>query len=142
MRDPVQMICSLTGCTQQEAERAFTETEDIVEAVDLLLEKKPSMADKYLSEKKRSREVTPEEEIVSKFRGTLKHFDDLTTTSMYRPLREGQVEKQALLEEMAPQSNCFQECQLPSHQLEAEKQETVCPLQSECSCDSQLNGQT
>jgi hypothetical protein len=142
MADPIQMICSLSGCTQEEAERAFTETEDVIEAVDRLLAKKPSAADKYLSGKKRPREVTPEEQVVSKFRNTLKHFDDLVSTSLYRPAHEGQDETRDPHEETAQQTNCFQQCQLPSLQEGAQTQETACPLQSECSSDLQLNVQT
>lgn len=142
MADPIQTICSLTGCMQEEAERAFAETEDVIEAVDRLLEKKPSKADKYIIGKKRPREVTPEEQVVGKFRNTLKHFDDLVSTSLYQPSREGQGEMPTHHEGKALQSSCFQECQLPSLQSEVERQGTACQLQSECSCDSQLNGQT
>ena len=60
MADPIETVCLLTGCTEAEAEKALAETEDLVEAVDRLLEKKPSPAEKFLSEKKRPRKVTPE----------------------------------------------------------------------------------
>ena len=142
MADPIQMICSLSGCTQEEAERAFTETEDVIEAVDRLLAKKPSAADKYLSGKKRPREVTPEEQVVSKFRNTLKHFDDLVSTSLYRPAHEGQGETRDPHEETAQQNSYFQECQLPSLRSEVETRETAYPSQFECSSCSPSSGQT
>lgn len=135
MSDPVQTVCLLTGCTECEAERALAETEDIVEAVDLLLEKKPSAADKYISGKKRSREVTPEEEIFQPIRTFMKKFDELRPISLYQPSREVPNEMQAHREETALRSSCSQECRLPSQELEAQKQETAYQLQSECSCD-------
>lgn len=142
MADPIQMICTLTGCTQDEAEKTLNETEDVVEAVDRLLATKPSMADKYLSEKKRPREVTPEEQIVSKFRSTLQQFDKLVSTSLCQPSHEEQGGRQVLREETVLQNSYSQECQLPSLQSEVETRETVCPSQFECSCGSQLNDQT
>ena len=142
MTDPVQMVCTLTGCTQEEAEKVLNDTEDVVEAVDRLLVKKPSNADKYLSEKKRSRELTPEEQIVSKFRPTLQQFDKLVSTSLYQPVREELNETQVLHEETAQQNSYSQECQLPSLQSEVETQGTACPSLSGCSCGSPSSGQT
>jgi hypothetical protein len=142
MSDPVQTVCSLTGCTEDEAKRALDLTEDVIEALDLLLEKKPSPTDKYFSGKKRPREVTHEEEIIRPIRSMLKELDEKTTTSLYRPVRGELNETQARHEEKVPQSSCFQECQLPSLESVVEKQGTACPSQSGCSSGSPSNGQT
>jgi hypothetical protein len=126
MNDPIQTIRSLTGCTEEQANKAFDETEDIIEAVDRLLEKKPSPADKFLSGKKRPREVTPEETVIGPIRTMLKTLDEKTSTMLYRPVRGEQAETQDPLVEKVLQSSYFQECQLPSLQSKVEKQETVC----------------
>jgi hypothetical protein len=142
MSDPIQTVCSLTGCTEEEAKQALNQTEDIVDAVDHLLEKKPSPAEKFLTGKKRPREVTPEEEIIRPIRTMMKEFDEKTSTLLYRPLREEPAEKRDPLVEKVLQSSYFQECQLPSLESEAEKQETACQSQFGCSSCSQSNGQT
>lgn len=141
MADPIQTICSLTGCSEEEAKRAFDETEDVVEAVDRLLEKKPSAAEKFLN-KKRTREVTPEEEIIGPVRKIMKLMDEKISTSLYRPLREELAEMRDRHEETVQQNNYSQECLLPSLELKAETQGIACPSQSEYSSGLQSNGQT
>ena len=140
MSDPIQIICTLTGCTQTEAEQAYDRTQDTVEAIDLLLAVPKSTATSNL--KKRPREVTPEEHIIAPIRKMLKEMDDKRSTSMYQREYEGSVEMLDLPEETVPQSNCAPECQPFSHQSGAQRQETVCLSQSECSCDLQSNDQT
>jgi hypothetical protein len=142
MTDPLETICNLTGCTIEQAERAYFETRDIVDAVDLLLERKPSAIDKYIQSKKKQIEVTEEEKIIKPIREMLKQLDEKIATSLGQRGYEGSVETLARPSEMVLQNNCSQECQLPSLQSEAGTQGTVCQSQSECSCDSQLNGQT
>lgn len=142
MSDPIQTVCLLTGCTEEEADRALMETEDIVDAVDRLLEKKPSPADKYINSKKRAREVTPEEEIVQPIRAMMKKFDEVRPISLYQREPEVLDEMQDLPEETVQQNNYSQECQLPSLESKAQKQETAYQLPSEYSCDSQSNDQT
>ena len=142
MADPIQTICSLTGCSQHEAERVLAETEDVIEAVDRLLAKNPSPADKYVYGKKRPREVSPEEMVIGKYRSTLKHFDELVSTSMCQPARGELDATQVHHEEKAPQSNCSQQYPPASRKSEVEIPEIAYPLPSECSCDSQLRDQT
>ena len=125
MSDPIQTICSLTGCTEDEAKRVFDETEDVIEAVDRLLEKKPSVAEKIINERKRVRQVTPEEELIGPIRKMLKTIDEKRPISLYQPEHVEQVEKQDHHEEMVQQNNCSQECQLPSLESEAQKQGTA-----------------
>lgn len=142
MTDPLETICNLTGCTLEQASQAYSETQDLVEAVDRLLEVKPSVANKYIQSKKIKKEITEEEKIIAPIRSILKDFDEKMSTSLSRHGHEGSVEMLARHEETVLQNNCSQKCQLPSLELEVEKQETVYQLQSEYSCDSQLNGQT
>lgn len=142
MADQIQIICTLTGCTEEEAKQAYDRTEDIIEAVDSLLSKIETKADKYIQAKKRKREVTPEEEIIGPYRKILKEFDERMSTSLNQHGHEGSVEMLDLPEETVPQSNYVQVCPPSSPQLEVQKQEIVYQLPSECSCGLQLNGQT
>lgn len=137
MSDPILVICSLTGCSEEEANQAYDQTQDTVEAVDLLLSKT-----KTTPLPKRLREVTPEEHIMGPIRKIMKRLDEDRATSSGQHGYEGSVEKLPHPEEMVQQSNCDQVCQLPSQELMVQKQETACQLQSECSYGLQLNAQT
>ena len=142
MTDPLETICNLTGCSIEDAERVYNETKDLVEAVDQLMEKRQSAADKYIQSKKVKKEVTEEEKIIGPVRTVLKKIDEEISTSLSR--REPEVSSETLVRhaEMVLQNNCSQECQLPSLESMVGIQETVYPSQSGCSCDSQLNAQT
>jgi hypothetical protein len=124
MSDPIETICNLAGCSREDAERTYSEVGDIVEAVDKLLVKVLSPADKYLN-KKRQREVTPEEEVIAPIRKVMKRFDDKISTALGQHGYEGSVATLAPHEETAQQNNCYQQCQLPSLEEEAQKQGTA-----------------
>ena len=53
MTDPLETICNLTGCTLEDATQVYNETKDVIEAVDRLLAKPQSAADKYIQSKKK-----------------------------------------------------------------------------------------
>jgi ElaB/YqjD/DUF883 family membrane-anchored ribosome-binding protein len=120
MADPIETICNLAGCSREDAERVYSEVNDIVEAVDKLLVKVSSPADKYI--KKRKREVTPEEEVIAPIRKVMKQFDDRMSTALGQRGHEGSVEMLAPREETAQQNNCSQQCQLPSLEEAAQRQ--------------------
>lgn len=141
MSDAIQIICSLTGCTEEEAKKAYDETEDVIEAVDLLLETPELPSNKIINSKKRKREVTPEEEIIGPYRKILKEIDErMSSTSIQRGCEESSLTI-VPREEKVQQSNCSQQCLLLSLEEEVQKPETVCQLPFEYSCDSQLNDQ-
>jgi hypothetical protein len=142
MTDPVEMICNLAGCSREDAKIVYSETNDVVEAVDRLLIRTTSAADKYIQGKKRTYEVTEEEKIIRPYREVLKDMDEKMSTSLNRRGHEGSVEKLVHHEEMALQNSCSQECLLPSLQSEVQKQGTVCQSLSECSSGSPSSGQT
>ena len=142
MADPLETIQTLTGCSEEDAKRVYEETKDLVEAVDRLLEKRQSAADKYIQSKKRKREVTEEEKVIAPYRAVLKEFDNRMSTSLSQHGHEGSVEKLHHPEEMVLQNNCSQQCQIPSLEEEVQIPEIVCPLPSECSYDLPSNDQT
>lgn len=137
MSDQIQTICSLTGCSEKEANEALDRTQDVIEAVDLLLAKA-----KTTVIQKRPRQVTPEEQVIGPIRKIMKRLDEDRATSSGQHGYEGSVEKLPHHEEMAQQNNCVQECQLDVQQSMVQTQEIACQSQSECSFCSQLNGRT
>jgi hypothetical protein len=139
MSDPIETIMNLSGCTKEQAEKAYDELKDIVEAVDSLMEKPCHPEDKYITVVKH--DVTPEEKIIAPYRKILKELDEKMSTSLNQRGHEGSVEKLHHHEEMVLQNNYSQECQLPALELEVQTQETVCPLPSECSYDLPLSAQ-
>ena len=138
----METICNLTGCSQEDAQKMYEATGDIVEAVDRLMVSTQSAAEKYIQSKKRPKQVTEEEKIIAPYRQYLKELDEKRSTSLSQHGHEGSVEMLDRRAEMVLQNNCSQECQLPSLQSEAGTQETACPSLSECSCGSQSNVQT
>lgn len=141
MSDPIDTICDLANCSREDAERVYSETKNVVEAVDRLLVKPVYAADKY-TKLKRQQTFTEEQKILAETREILKRFDEERSTFQGQRVDEGSSVIQLHPEEMALQNNCSQQCQLPSLGEGAQTQETVCLSQSECSCDLQLNDQT
>ena len=133
----MEMVMSLVGCTQEEAEKALSEhSNDVIEAVDSLL----SGGDKKTAPKKK--ELNETQQFFKKLRESTDALNasieaGLKPTSGGQPVSSGSDEMKDLHEETAQQSSCFQKCQLPSLELKAETQETACPTLSECSFYSQ-----
>ena len=137
----IQTIVDLAGCSVEDAERVYGEVGNVVEAIDILMPKGKSPADKYIEKLKPTPQVTEEQKWCRSVREVLKTMDDSRSTAASQPEPVEHSENCTPLEETARQNSCFQECQLPSLQSEAQKQETVCPSPSECSSDLQSNVQ-
>jgi hypothetical protein len=142
MNKNIQTIIELTGCSEDDAMRVYAETNDIEDAVDKLLPPAKNQARKYYDAIKPVRTYTQEERDIKKLRDALKNMDDERLTSLNPRGFVVPSAPNTHREEMALQSNCDQECQLPVLQLEAQIPEIVCLLPSEYSSDSQLNAQT
>ena len=113
--------------------RVYAETNNVEDAVDKLLPHATNPARKYYDASRPVRVYTDEEQKIRKLRDILKKMDDKHLT-LLNP--RGFVVPSApnnLREEMALQSNCDQECQLPVLQSEAQIPGTACQLPSECS---------
>jgi hypothetical protein len=136
MIDPILMICSLTGCSEEEAKAAFEETEDVIDAVDRLLEKPVLKSEKFIP--KVEKKALSEEQIeIQKVRELMEQMDAKHTISLGQPDCVESSVQQDLPEEMVLQNNCSQQCQLPSLEEEVQIQETAYPLLSEYFCGSQ-----
>jgi hypothetical protein len=132
MNDPIVMICNSIGCSVEEAERAYSQTNDVTEAIDLLFVKPACSSDKYLVRKPKI--LSDEQQEFLKLREAMEKIDNELTSSN-RSACDDQGEKQVPLLEMAQQSNCSLICQPPSQEVTVEILETACPSQSESTCD-------
>ncbi len=145
MSRAVETIMELTGCSEDDAQRVYAETNDVEDAVDKILPPAKNAARRFYDAIKPVRVYTEEEKQIRILRDSLKAMDaEHAKRSILsnQPDCVAQVEQNTPREETVPQSNCYQECQLPSLQSEAQKLETVCPSPSECSSGLPSNGQT
>lgn len=131
------MIVEMAGCSAEDAERVYNEVQSVSDAVDILMPKPLSKSNKYIEKLKPKPEVTEEQKWCKAVREVMKTMDEKRSTSANRPELAERSEHCSPLEETAQQNSCFQECQLPSLQSEAQIQETACQSQSECSSDLQ-----
>jgi hypothetical protein len=120
---------SLTGCTQDEAQFAYNETEDIVDAVESVLNKiapLPKSVTLSNPRKRRREDMTPDEEHVQNLRPTMELMNNEIESKITSTQRaaSSRAETQNLREETALRNNCSQEYQLPSVESEAQTQET------------------
>jgi len=138
----IRMIVEMAGCSEEDAKRVYDQVGDVSEAVDILMPKPKSAADKYIEKLKPKPIVSEEQKWCRQVREVLREMDDKKSTAANQPELAERSENCILPEETAQQNSCFQECQLPSLQSEAQIQETACQSQSECSSDSPSNGRT
>ena len=139
MNRSIQIIIELTGCTEDDAMRVYADTNNVLDAVDVLLPKKKTIAEKYICEKRPVKVLTTEQLEARERRQNMEMLDkqhEESTSSGQRDCGE-QVVSYIPREEKAQQNNCDQECLLPVLQSEAQKPETVCPSLSEYSFYSQ-----
>lgn len=141
MSDPIEMICTLSGCPREDAERVYAETGNVVDSVDKLMVVVTPAYQKYIpvADKK---PLTEEQIKVGKIREFMKNTVDSRSTCGGPPEQMAQDEMHIPHEETVLQNNCSQKCQLPSLQEEVQTQGTVCQSQYECSSDSQCCDQT
>lgn len=145
MSDLIQTICILTDCSIEDAILAYAETNNVTDAVDKLLAKVVNKSDKYVNKPKVHQELTEEQIEIAKIRKLMKENDDRMYS--FKPISTDQLEPLESnvmpfhREETVLQNNYSQECQIPSQLSMVETPETACPLQSESTCDLQLNDQ-
>ena len=126
MEKDLMLIMSITGCLQDEAKKAYLDKNgDVLLAIDFILfGNRPPPAPK----KRKREDINEHEEYLNSMRSKMEAMDSeiekrQSTTS--NPLEcEEPGEKPDLHEEMAQQNNCVQECQIPSTEGVAQRQET------------------
>ena len=105
------LICSLTGCSEEEATKAYEQTHDTVEAIDLIMVK-PVVIQATLPRKRKREDITSEEEEVEKMRETLEVFDneiDKKLATGARLAASGSDATPSHHEETVQQNNCLPE---------------------------------
>lgn len=130
------MICNITDCSREDAERVYKKTGNVVDAIDELM---PKVQPKFTMPAKKVKELTDEQKEIQRIRSEMKKFDNFIVN---RPGHEELAVQQAHREGTAQRNNCFQQCQLLSPEEEVQIRETVCQSLCEYSCDLPLSGQT
>jgi preprotein translocase subunit Sec63 len=64
MSDPIEMICTLSGCPREDAERVYAETGNVVDSVDKLMVCVIPVYQKYIPIRPK-KELTEEQIIVN-----------------------------------------------------------------------------
>ena len=132
MSGEIEMISELSGCSKEDALKAWEEFGDVVEAVDNLLPGKVS---------KKVKELSEEQQFFKEMRETMKVMDDKRQINLVSHEPCEQDETQDHHEETVLQNNYFQECQIPSQELKVEIPEIAYQLPSGYFYDSQLSDQ-
>ena len=134
MEANIQRLMSIGDCSYEEAEKLLNEANgDPVEALSL-----------KMGVRIKRRRLNETQEFFSTIRNDMKKLEEgirsgYSTTNQSESLE--QVDLQNPHEEMVQQNNYYQECQIPSQELEEQKQEIVYQSQSEYFYDSQLSDQ-
>jgi len=142
MNSHIQTIIELAGCSEDDAMRAYAETNNVEDAVDKLLPPSKNSSRKYYESVKPVRVYTEEEKQIKILRDALKKMDDERLTSSDPRGFAGRAVPNTLPEGTAPQSSYGQECPQLVPLLEAQIPEIACLLPSEYSSDSPSNAQT
>lgn len=115
MTDPIQTICNLTACSNEDAERVYKETNNVIDAVDRLLVKNEQPSDKYVNKVRYRKELTNQEEEIAQVRNLMKENDErMYQSKRDQPEPEKLNETPSLHEETVLQNNYSLQYQLPS----------------------------
>jgi hypothetical protein len=132
MTDPIALIVSLTGCSEDEAREVYELREDTVDAIEYIINKYnplPTSVGLSNPRKRRRDDITPEEEHVQNLRPTMEqmtsNIENQITSN--QPSASSTNEKRTPHEEMVLRNNCSQEYLLPSVPEEVETQEIESP---------------
>ena len=129
MADPIALIITLTGCSEDEAKSAYSLKADTVDAIEHILNKTAPLTSSIGLPRKRKRDdMTHDEAELTKIRTTMETFDNEISNKLTSNQHAASSEAVKLIprEEMALQNSYSQECQLPSVQEEAQTQGTEC----------------
>jgi len=144
MSRAVEIIMNITGCSEDDAQRVYAETNNVEDAVDKLFCMPESKSRKHIEKIKPVKVVNEYQETSRLLREQMKKLDEVhskRSISSNQPDCAAQVEQSTPREETVPQSNCYQECQMPVLEVEAQKLEIVCPSPSGYSCGLRLSDQ-
>lgn len=122
------LVCSIAGCSEEEAREAMNHTHDMVEAIDSIMKKTECQGDKYIPKILRKRlDINEDEAYLTKLRKTMEALDieiEMKVATSNQPADLPPVATQSHHEEKALQNSCEQRCLLPSVEEEVETLET------------------
>ena len=129
MTDPIPLIMSLTGCSEDDAQFAYNEKCDTVDAIEYILNKiapLPKASAMSNPRKRRRDDITAEEEVVQNLRPTMEKMTREIEKSITsnQPAPSSEAVTPAPLGGTALRNNYLQVCQLPSVEEEVQTQET------------------
>ncbi len=104
------MVCSLTGCSLEDAKRMLEKTGNVIDAVDMLLGEGRDKTAKP----KIKKELTEVQKEIEKVRIITKEADDRTIIALDQHASSVSSESQHRHEETALQNTHYQQCQIPS----------------------------
>lgn len=135
MEKDVQLVMNLANCTEEIAKSAYEDNQgDVLLAIDSIL-----FGTLVPSKKRRREDINEHEAYLNSIRCTMEHIDEdinnhrSTTTNPLEPVESDEMQDRR--EEMVPQNNYLQECQIPAMEEAAQIPETVCPQLPAHSCD-------
>lgn len=129
MTDPIALIVTLTGCSEDEARSAYSLKADTVDAIEHILNKIAPLTSSIGLPRKRQRDdMTHDEAELTRIRTTMETFDNEISNNLTSNQHAASSEAATLVrrEETVLQNSYSQECQLPSLQEEVQTQETGC----------------
>ncbi len=142
MSRAVEIIMNITGCSEDDAQRVYAETNNVEDAVDKLFYMPHSVSRKYIEKIKPVKVVNDNQKRLREDMEKLDEVHSKRSISSNQPDCVAQVEQSTPREEKVPQNSYYQECQMPSLESEAQKPEIVCPSPSGYSCGLRLSDQT
>ena len=127
------LICSIAGCSEEDARAAMELTDDAVAAIDRLTPlATPTAGNKYIPRPGtlHTRDKTEAEETLGSIRAAMQALDaevEMVRLASTQPADSRPDETHTLPEETVLQSSCVQQCLLPSVEEEVETPETENP---------------
>ena len=127
MSDPeIERIMLLSFCNEEEARQAFAKTNDVIDAVDMIINIPMSLG------APKQKTMTDEQAAFSKIRKDMEARDRLLETNLTRSNQSDSSSQELphthapVQEEMSLHSDCTQHSQIPTLAEEEQKPETVC----------------
>jgi len=118
----IERVMKLAFCTEEEARSALSKTNDIIDAVDMILVVPVTRG------APKPKVISPEQEEFMKMRKNMELFDkNITKTDQSDSSSQVSTHIPVLdQEEMSLHSDCIQSSQIPTQVEEEQTQETVC----------------
>jgi hypothetical protein len=120
----VERVMMLVSCSEEEARRALSETDDVIDAADMLMSVPATRG------APKQKTLTEEQSAFTEIRKNMEAIDKLVQTNLtksnqpdssYQGLKDTHVQ-----EEMTLHSDCIQSSQIPTQEEEEQKQGTAC----------------